>query len=147
MNSVMTAIVNILKADSTLVNMLGSNKPFYSKGVAQTSSKSNSFIPADMLGNDLNTPIISLGFGTRIRIGDTALESETVYIRCYNDINKSYVEINNIIQRIKLLLDNANLSLSEGAFVKITFDSLSDGLPDEPLNMKFREIIFQVLVL
>lgn|SRR3990172_6784310 len=138
------AIYNLLVADNTLVNKLASNAPFYSPdGV---SAKANSIIPADIANRKLNVPILIIQEGQELKLG-TTLASETVYIRCYNDVEKSYFDINSVLDRVRVLLDDAQLSLSDKVSVQVVWEATLQGIVDESLNLKFKESRYRVLVL
>jgi hypothetical protein len=138
------AIYNLLVADTTLVNMLASNKPYYN--TSGVSSKSNSIIPADVADRKLNVPIVIIQEGNELSIG-TNLVSETIYIRCYNDVDKSYFDINRVLDRVRTLLHDAQLNISDKVAVRVEWEATLGGLVDESLNLKFKESRFRVLVL
>lgn len=138
------AIYKKLIGDSTLTNLLASNKPFYD--ATGSSSKSNSIVPADIVNRKLSLPILVIQEGQELKIG-TTLTSETVFIRCYNDVSKSYVEINSVLDRVRVLLDDAQLDISDKVSVQVVWEATLQGLVDESLDLKFKESRYRVLVL
>lgn len=138
------AIYDVLSSDTTLLDMLASQSPFNDPdGTAQTI---NSIVPADMVKQAMSTPLITIQEGSRLKIG-SKLISDTLFIRCYNEMRKSYIEIDTIIDRVITLLDGVEISIDGKVFVKIEWEVTLPGLPDEPLDMKFKETRFRVLVL
>jgi len=138
------AIYNLLVADTALTDLLGSNKPFYNK--SGTSAKTNSIVPADIVSGVKNLPIIVIQEGQELSIG-TTLTSETIFIRCYNDIEKSYIDINSVLDRVRVLLDDAQLTIGDKVAVSCGWEATLPGLVDESLNLKFKESRFRLLVL
>ena len=138
------AVYNILIADSELTDMLGENKPFYNAD--GSSSRVNSVIPADIANRKLTMPILVIREGQELSIG-TTLVSETLFVRCYNEVDRSYVSINNILDRVRTLLADAQLSISDKTSVKVEWEATLSGLIDESLNLKFKESRYRILVL
>jgi hypothetical protein len=68
MKDIKEEIYDILKADSTLLNYLGSNKPFNNPSGA--SAKVNSIIPAGKAKGRSNMPIITIAGGPESSISD-----------------------------------------------------------------------------
>lgn len=134
----------LLSSDDTLVNMLGYNSPFYDPN--GTMSKANSIVPADMVKRRLNTPFITIQEGSETRVGSSLID-ESFFIRCYNDVSKSYVKINEILDRVREILDGASLTLSDRVFVKISFEARLPGLEEEGMELKFKEERYRLQVL
>lgn len=144
MKSANEKIYSLLAADETLTDMLGLNAPFYDPSGTQT--RANSIVPADMVKRKFNTPFVTIQEGSETKIGST-LKDESFFIRCYNDIRKSYVRINEILDRIRELLDGANLELSDRVFVKASFEARLPGLEEEGMELKFKEERYRLQVL
>ena len=138
------AVYNVLSSDSTLLDMLTAQPPFNNEDGA--SQAKNSIVPSDVVRKAMSTPLISIQEGSRLKIG-SKLISETLFIRCYNENSKSYVEINNIVDKIVTLLDGVEISIEGKVLVKIEWEATLPGLEDEPLDMKFKEARFRVLIL
>lgn len=136
-------IYELLIADTTLVNLLASNTPLLNP--TGTSAKTNSIVPSDMVNRKLNTPFITIQEGNENI--DSHILYQTFYIRCYNDISKSYVEINTILDRVRLLITSNDLALTDRRFVKAQSESRLPGLVEEMLDLKFKEERFRVQVL
>jgi hypothetical protein len=146
MNSTTSAIYDILQADLTLLNLLATNTPFYSP--SGSTSKANSIVPAGQISGKFNTPFVSLQEGNLTLISEK-LKDESFYVRCYNDINKTGVAINNILDRIIELLDRVELNIvdEKHRFVKIKWESRLPLLVDEGFNLNFREDRYRLFIL
>lgn len=134
----------LLSSDTTLTDMLGLNAPFYDD--TGTETRANSIVPADMVKRKLNTPFITIQEGSETKIGSN-LKDESFFIRCYNDIRKSYVRVNEILDRVRDLLDGADLELSDRVLVKVSFESRLPGLEEEGMELKFKEERYRLQVL
>lgn len=138
------AIYDVLSTDSTLLAMLTAQVPFNDPN--GTASTKNSIVPSDIVKKAMSTPLVSIQEGSRLKIG-SKLISDTVFIRCYNEDRKSYIEINNIIDRIITLLDGVEITIEDKVLVELNWEATLPGLRDEPLGMKFKEARFRILVL
>lgn len=135
------AIFTRLKEDTTLVNMLPSNAPFHDpKG---TRTKANSIVPASQIRPDMEKPLVTVQEGTETRIGQK-FEDEVFFIRCYNVIDKTYVEIDQVLARIKVLLDDYDFIFDNSVNVRTRYEIILPGLVDEGLNLRFREQRFRI---
>ena len=140
------AIRDALINDTELMGLLAQNKPYYDKQSATAENKENSVLPFSVIERKLNCPFITLGEGQTLRLAEF-LESETVYIRCYNEMGKTFVDINKVLDRVKALIDKSQLTIEDRAKVKIVFEATLDGLVDETIGLKFKESRFRILVL
>lgn len=140
------AIYDTLIADSTLMGFLALNKPYYKPNDTTAPTKANSVLPFAIIERKLDCPFMTIGEGQNLRIGEF-LESETIYIRCYNDMGKTFVDINKVLDRVKSLLDKSSLTIEDRTKVKIVFESTLDGLVDEAIGLKFKESRYRILVL
>lgn len=144
MKSSLKAIYDVLSGDSELLSMLASNSPYYnSKGASSTK---NSIVPLGMITRKMNTPLVAIGEGTETRIGNH-LKDESFYVRCYNDLGKSTVEINTILERVIVLLDRKDFTLTDRVHVSTRYEATMPPLVDEEINLKFREQRYRLLVL
>lgn len=144
MKDVTKAIYQKLSADTSLVNMLATNPPFYDpKG---TKAKANSIVPADIVEEAIETPFLVLQEGTEVAIG-VKLETESLFIRCYNSKGKSYYEINQILDKVKSILDNSDLTTDSKRVVELQWEATMPGLVDQSLDLKFKEARYRLLVL
>lgn len=143
MKSAKKAVYDILSSDDTLLALLAQNAPYYDpKGTQNTL---NSVLPASKATSTTKTPFIQIQSGPRVKIDSMGnMYDEFFYIRCYNDIEKAYVEIDNIIERIELLLDDTSLTLADGTNVKTTLEDVDMEREDETLELNYKEARFRV---
>lgn len=138
------ALYEALKENSDLLNMLAENTPFYdSSGEASTE---NSIVPADIVETPIDCPFLVIQEGNETRIG-YILTNDTIFIRCYNSRDKSYVEINQILDEVKKTLHRSEIALDAKVRVSIEWETTLPGLVDEPLGLKFKESRYSILVL
>lgn len=144
MESTIKSIYAILNSDTTLVNLLASNKPWNNPN--GSSSKINSIVPENLVGRKLNAPYIMILEGTDIDLGEE-LHAESIYIRCYQDINKTNIQLNTIMERIKTLLDNKQFAIENKSNVRCEWEITLTAIIDESLQRKFKESRYRILVL
>ena len=137
------AIYKLLTGDTVLRGMLASNSPLFSPSSAKTTA--NSIVSADMVNRKLETPFITIQEGNENVVSHRKLQ--TFYIRCYNDNSKSYIRINEILDRVRELLTQNQLALDDRRFVKVINESRMPGLSDEAVDMKFKEERYVIEVL
>jgi hypothetical protein len=135
-------IYNKLKADSSLLNMLALNKPYFN--VSGSTSTVNSIIPAGKATGETISPFITIQAGPETRFQEHSYNA-FFYIRVYNSNDKSFVDIDKIAQRVIDLLDESTLTLITAVFVKLIYEDISVEDTDEELNLNFREMKFRVL--
>ena len=136
-------IYNVLINDATLLALLAENAPFHDSD--GTASKANSIVPADVANRKMETPFITIQEGNENKSGKVLIQS--FYIRCYNNIKKSYITINEILDRVRSLLDGSDLTLTDRRHIKTTMESRLPGLVEEGMELKFKEERFRVEVL
>ena len=137
-------IASKLKKDDELVDLLAPNSSWYNK--SGDSAKTNSIIPAFKSYGEMSTPFITIQGGTESRSWENMRE-QNIYVRCYNDIKKSYVKIDEISERIRTVLDKAELSLSPNILVRIRYEFTTQETLDDELNLNFKELRFRLLLL
>lgn len=132
------AIYDILSEDDTLLAMLAENPPFENpKG---SKSAAHSIIPAGYASSITESPFITIQGGPRVKRDPMGhYFDEFIYIRCYNDIEKSFVTIDNILERIQQLLDNKSLTLNNNVSIHLSLETTDMERLDETLNMNYRE--------
>jgi hypothetical protein len=137
------AIYNLLKVNEELLAMLGSNTPIIGTGTASTA---NSIVPSDLVNKKLNTPYITIQEGNENKSGGHTM-NQSFFIRCYNDDSKGYIEINEILDKIREILNGSELTLEDRRFIEINFESRLPGLREETMQQKFKEERYRVKVL
>jgi hypothetical protein len=138
------AIYNILKDDLELLSMLAENPHFSSLRGSQ--SKDNSILPSGQIRKDLNTPFLSFQEGSETFFGEE-IKRQIFYIRCYNSKQKTYVEINEVLERVRELLNKAVLVLDDRVSVKCKSEGRLPALEDEPFALNYKEERYSVVVL
>lgn len=144
MKQIKEEIYDLLKVDATLLNYLGSNKPFNNPSGA--SAKINSIIPAGKAKGAMAMPIITIAGGPESRLSNRFYTS-VVYVRVYGSAEKTFVTIDNVVQRIIDLLHLKPLGLTNGVAVKMVRESVSGELLDEGLKLNFKEITMRIYML
>jgi len=137
-------IVKELKADSVLVDMLAKNPPYYAPTKSQ--AKVNSIIPMEFMENIKNAPAIGLKAGVNQRVG-VNLRDAIILIRCYNNMDKTYVDINKVLSRIEFLLHRKLFSLTGMVHIATDFQSLSLESVDDAYQLRFREASFKLQII
>ena len=136
MKGTISAIYNILKEDQTLLSMLGNNAHFSDSRSPQT--KINSIIPSSQIRKDFNTPFLSIQEGSEMFFG-YAVKRQTFFIRCYNSKQKTFVEINEILDQVRELLDRTPLAISDRVNVECRSEGRLPALEDEPFALNYKE--------
>lgn len=138
------AIYQKLKADSSLLSMLADNPPYANP--SGTKSKANSIVPAGAATAKTATPFITIQGGGEVQVGRKFFV-ETMYIRVYDAQPKYFVRIDQVMEKIKSILDHSDLTLTENRFIQIEYESALTELTDEALNLNFREAVFRISLL
>lgn len=144
MKELIDMVYQLLASDTTLLGLLPNNVPFNDKN--GSNAKANSLVPLGLITFKMNTPLVSIGEGTESRIG-TKLFDASFYVRCYNDLDKSTVEINAILERVRELLDEHIFALTSRRHVSTRYEASFPPLKDEEVNLKFKEQRYRVLYL
>lgn len=133
------AIHKALLADPGLLSMLAKNTPYWDekKGAATDYS----IIPAGAASGRILTPFVTIQGGAETRIG-SKMTTETVYLRVYDKRPKFFVTIDQIMEKMKSILDGAELEFGSERFVRIQYESSLAELEDPGLDMHFREAVF-----
>lgn len=144
MTGTISSIYTILKNDTTLVDMLSANYHFTVTRGVQT--KENSIIPSSYIKKDLNTPFLSIQEGSEMFYGET-VKRQIFYIRCYNSKQKTYVQINEILERVRFLLHKADLVLDDRVKVSCRCEGRLPALEDQAFALNYKEERYSVVVL
>lgn len=146
MKSGKKALYDVLVGDTILLNMLGLNTPFHNpKGDVSTA---NSIIPDGKATTNTITPFVTIRGGPRVKIDPLGkIFDEFFYIRCYNDIDKSYYDIDTIIDRIEYLLDGATIVIDSTSTITCTLENVDMEREDEAFNMNYKEARFRLRII
>jgi hypothetical protein len=139
-----SAIYSILTNDETLMSKLAENPHF--TALKGSTSRENSVIPSYQIRKDLNTPFLSVQEGSELFFGREVKE-QTFFIRCYNSKQKTFVEINEILDLVRDLLDKKILVLDDRVSVQCRSEGRLPALEDQPFDLNYKEERYSVVVL
>lgn len=130
-----------LLEDTELVSMLALNKSWVNPQLPE--SRKHSIIPASK-GPLANGAYLTIREIADNRVGYKLTESFIV-IRCYNNIDKTYVEIDDVLARVKALLHGNRFTYDNGTnCVDVFYETTGDELEDEAYGQVFREAQYRI---
>lgn len=142
MNGLKLGIYELLAADTLLCDpesgLLALNANPDSP--SEEESRANSIVELRHI-DKVKPPFISIALDEDRRTGLVQTDA-FVLVRCYNNRDKSFYTINKVLSRVRKLLDGQRLREIEGegyASVEILYESTRPELPDEGVNLNFRE--------
>jgi hypothetical protein len=135
-------IAILLQEDTTLLAMLPANPPWSDED--GTALAKWSIIPDDRYTKQLK-PFIQVAAGPDTRVG-LHLREAFFYIRCYNTYDKTYVEIDDILSRVKVLLHGHRFSFVDSTSIDTLYENTGAGLVDQAWNLRFRESRYRLLI-
>lgn len=101
-----------------------------------------SVMPADGLSRvtapKRKKPLITVQMGPNNQRGHKFVE-DFVYIRCYNSGDKSYITIDDVLSRVKVLLHRHRFEFAGSTSIETLYESTGAELTDEAYGLKFRE--------
>lgn len=132
-----------LQEDSVLLNMLADNRPFWNQDAEPRAMYS--IIPADKIYDGIKTPFVTVQMSnddlTGVNVSDAIF-----YIRCYNDSDKTFISIDDVLSRVKALLHNH--LFKDFADEQVVTDTIYEGtlaeLTDEAYDLNFRESQYRI---
>lgn len=132
-----------LQEDEALLNMLASNKAFWNQNLE--SEKRYSIIPADKIYKNIKTPFLTVQVTNEVLVGDK-LSDVFVSIRCYNGSDKTFVNIDAVLSRVKELLHNKRFTSYDDNTVSINtiYESTGAELSDQAYDLNFRESQYRI---
>ena len=133
-----------LVADSTLLALLASNKPFYNLA-SGTAATANSIIPAGKATGETITPFVTIQIGSTTQLGNKMYDM-FIYVRAYGSIKKAYVKIQQILERVQVLIHDYEFSL-DSTLVQAKYESTLPEMVDESLGLNYQESRFRLLLL
>lgn len=137
-------VYEFLIADPVIIDVLAKNKN-WAKPNGKLLDKRNSFIPVNK-GPLPNTPYL-----TYQNIGETPLGEHTntavFIIRCYNALQEDFILLNDILSRVKVLLDRKRFSFEGFSAVELRAVGTGTELEDQAWSQNFRELTFQIVYL
>nr|DAF57007.1 MAG TPA: Protein of unknown function (DUF3168) [Myoviridae sp. ctp4Q36] len=142
-NEIRRAVYDIIIGDDKIVEMLGENS-HVSQPENNVKSKFYSVMTADQFDyNKHEMPVVTIQMGSPVRT-DYHLVENILYIRCYNNSQKSFVNITEILSRIVKRLHRAELPLDDNRLVECVWTSTSAESIDEAYNLPYREATFTI---
>jgi hypothetical protein len=146
MNDQRRQFVELLQTDSPLLKMLASNKPFWNP--AMESSAIYSIRPYDKIDSDTLFPCVTVQVSNENLIG-TKLTDAFIYVRCYNELDKTFVTIDKVLSRVKVILHNHRFLQYEDTAVSIdtVYESTGAEQRDELYKLNYRESRYRLLYL
>lgn len=141
MNDIPAGAREILIADETLLAFLAKNVNPYNKASEATQARSIvSYLKAD----EMHPPFITLRGDTETLVGQTHLTNAYLLVRCYNERDKTFYTINEVLSRVKKLLNGQRFTIAGYATVETQWESTGPELPDDGVGLNFREAAFRV---
>lgn len=141
MNDIKAEARDILVADATLMAFLPENNDPWNQE-APASKKAS---VADYLNVDnLIPPFVTLRNDVTTLVGQTHLTNAYLLVRCYNERDKSFYTINEVLSRVKQLLNGKRFNLAGYATVETVWESTGPELPDDGIGMLYREATFRI---
>jgi len=130
-------LVKELKADATLTAMLGSNKPYYlPTGVL---SKANSIVPMEFIEELKTMPAIGIKAGVMAKVS-VNLYDAIILIRCYNNMDKAYVDINKVLSKVENMVQGKLFTLTGMVNIATELETIGEELVDDAYQLRFREL-------
>lgn len=136
------AIFKILQSDKKLNDMLPKNYAFWNPTLCDTGY---SILPSSKISKSLNRPFVTIQLSSETLI-EKHLNNTFIYIRCYNELDKTYVEIDNILSRIKEILHSKVQQQFSDKKVSIdmVYENTSADAIDQAYNLNFRESAYKL---
>lgn len=143
MKSIRQAVADYLLDDDVLLSMLEQNQAWWDETKVGTQY---SIVPVNK-GPLPGTPYLTIQYLTDNQDG-YELKSAIFVIRCYNAKDKTYVEIDTVLDRVKALLHRHRFTNLDGnVSVQTEYEFTGGELEDQTYEQNFRESQFRVLYL
>lgn len=145
--NIVKAIANHLKQDADLTDMLAESTPITNAN--GTPSKLNSIVPMSKVADETSSrpcPLIGIRSGDLQRAGYHTYDV-FVYIRCYNNVDKAYFEINEILSFVNKLLDRQFIPIPTVATAEMVLQSMTGEEYDEGFKLNYRECAFRLQIM
>jgi hypothetical protein len=136
-NELREAVAELLQADATLLGMLPKNENWFDQNVSDQAEKW-SIVPLEKFKHKNPLPQITIQGGGQNRVG-TNLYEDIFYIRCYNSSSKTFVEITDILARVRELLHKRQFQLAGSTSIELVHETTQAELVDQAYDLPFRE--------
>jgi len=138
------ALLNVLKADNTIINQLGSNTSWRGGTAA---NKANSVLPAGKASSNTNTLFITCAEGVSNKLGSFS-QLGACWIRVYDKAGSTGHAIRTLAKNIIDLLNDLIIEYNEGGSkekYQIIFQTAQPIRIDEGFNLDFKELEFSIV--
>jgi hypothetical protein len=140
------AVCDKLLASPELVGKLAKSRPISnSKGALD---RRNSIVPMSKIMDQTAgrpTPLLGVRSGNMTKAGFHSFDV-FIFIRCYNSLDKTYVEINEVMSLVASLLDKQNLTMESAVLADMTLEQIGDEEYDEGYKLNYREGLFKLTI-
>lgn len=146
LTEIIAGIKNKLASDSTLVAMLAESTPV--NNAHGSKARKNSIVPMTKVADETSSrpvPLIGIRSGNMTRVGYQTFEV-FIFIRCYNSLDKAFVEINEIMSLVNKLLDRQTLTFTHSVMADMTLEQIGGEEYDEGYKLNYREGQFRLTV-
>lgn len=141
MNDIKAEVRDILLQDAVLLEKLAVNNNPWNKDAVAT--KKNSIV--DHLNVDEMVPVfVTIRSDVIALAGQTHLTNAFLLVRCYNERDKSFYTINEVLSRVQKLLNGKRFPVAGYATVETVWETTSAELPDDGLGLNYREAQFRI---
>lgn len=138
--------IELLQSDSQLLRMLAKNKPFWNDRIGE--SKKYSIVPVTKISTELKRPFLSVQV-LNDNLVETKLSDVFIYVRCYNDGDKTFVDIDKILSRVRVILHNHRFEAYTDGTISIdtVYEATGSDSVDEAYHLNYRESRYRILYL
>lgn len=144
-NEIRKAVYDAIARDKAIISMLPKNANWSSPEGGEE-KEINSIMPVDKFDYHKHAmPVITIQIGSSIR-SDYHLIEDILYIRCYNNSQKSFVDITKILSMIVRKLHRAELPLKDNRLVECVWTGTSAESVDEAYHLPYREATFTIAI-
>lgn len=140
------AILELLQNDEELLKLLASNKAFWNENLEEEARYS--ILPVDKIYDGIKTPFLTVQLGGENQVGTTLLDA-FAYIRCYNEEDKTFVNIDAVLSRVKVLLHKHRFAQYADNAVSIdtVYETTGPEARDEAYRLNYRESRYRLTYL
>lgn len=146
MEEITAALYNRLVANEPLVAKLAESRPVSNPDGPLL--RQNSIVPMSKIVAETNTrpvPLIGMRFGNMVRAGNHTFDV-FVFIRCYNSLDKAFVEINEILSLVNNSLDHQYIVIPSAVQAQMELVQMTGEEYDEGYRLNYREGQFRLTI-
>lgn len=144
MNDQRKQFIEALQNDAKLLKLLATNNAFWNDGLP--ASKKFSIIPVDKANSKVKTPFVTVQVSNENLIS-TKLTDAFIYVRCYNSEDKTFVDIDKVLSRVKAILHSNRFKQYADNAVSIdtVYESTGPESSDQAYALNYRESRYRLL--